>query len=179
MSSSQPSGGRSTPRTDPVAVAIRSLEDDDLEALIEFSLEAWAPVFASFEAALGSRVYGLLFPHWRSAQADAIRATCTAPEIEVSVALAEDRPVGFVAFGLIDEDAARAGEVHMIAVDPAHQGDGIGTALMQTATDWIKGQGVELVVAATGGDPGHAPARALYERLGFTPLPLVRYYRTL
>jgi ribosomal protein S18 acetylase RimI-like enzyme len=81
--------------------------------------------------------------------------------------------------GLIDEDATRAGEIHMIAVDPAHQGGGVGVALMQRAMSHIMAQGVDLAVAATGGDPGHAPARALYERLGFAPLPLVRYYRTL
>jgi hypothetical protein len=26
---------------------------------------------------------------------------------------------------------------------------------------------------------GHAPARRLYERAGFTPVPLVRYFKTL
>jgi ribosomal protein S18 acetylase RimI-like enzyme len=65
----------------------------------------------------------------------------------------------------------------MIAVDPEHQDAGVGTALMERALAHIRSQGIELAVVATGGDPGHAPARALYERLGFTPLPLVRYYR--
>jgi hypothetical protein len=36
-----------------------------------------------------------------------------------------------------------------------------------------------LVQVATGGDEGHAAARALYEAAGFTGLPLVRYYREL
>jgi len=31
----------------------------------------------------------------------------------------------------------------------------------------------------TGGDPGHAPARALYGDVGFTPLPIARYFRLL
>jgi hypothetical protein len=34
-------------------------------------------------------------------------------------------------------------------------------------------------MAETGGDPGHAPARAVYERAGFTLLPVARYFRTL
>jgi hypothetical protein len=38
---------------------------------------------------------------------------------------------------------------------------------------------VEMIAVATGGDDGHAPARALYERHGFTGLPLVRYYCAL
>ena len=38
---------------------------------------------------------------------------------------------------------------------------------------------VKLVQLGTGGDPGHAPARHTYEKAGFTPLPLVRYYKEL
>jgi hypothetical protein len=39
--------------------------------------------------------------------------------------------------------------------------------------------GETLVQLGTGGDPGHAPARHTYEKAGFTPLPLVRYYKEL
>jgi ribosomal protein S18 acetylase RimI-like enzyme len=65
----------------------------------------------------------------------------------------------------------------MIAVDPECQHQGVGAALMDRALAEIEARGVDLAVIATGGDPGHAPARALYERYGFTPLPQVRYYR--
>jgi GNAT superfamily N-acetyltransferase len=67
----------------------------------------------------------------------------------------------------------------MIAVDPAHQHAGIGVLLMERAIAAIRDRGVELAVIATGGDAGHAAARALYERCDFRPLPLVRYYREL
>lgn len=162
-----------------MSAVIRQLEDADLEALVAFSLRAWSPVFASLEAALGPKVYGLLLPDWRSGQANAIKATCKNPENDVWVAVVDGRPVGFVAVGVIDEDATRAGEIQMLAVDPTHQGEGFGASLMQRAITEIKAQGLDLAVVATGGDPGHAPARALYEKLGFNPLHLVRYYRTL
>lgn len=158
---------------------IRRLIEADLETVVAFSLAAWAPVFASLEVELGPEVYGLLFPDWRSAQASAVEATCRASENEVWVAVVDDRPVGFVAFGFIDEDASRAGEIHMIAVDPTHQGAGVGASLMQRAVTEIEAQGVDVAVIATGGDPGHAPARALYEKLDFKPLQQVRYYRKL
>ena len=156
---------------------IRRLEDADVETVVAFSLAAWAPVFASLEAQLGPQVYGLLFPDWRSAQASAVEATCR-PSNDVWVAVVDDRPVGFVAVCFIDEDATRAGEIQMIAVDPAHQGMGVGAALMQRALTEIRAQGLALAVVATGGDPGHAAGRALYEKLDFTPLHLVRYYRS-
>ena len=38
---------------------------------------------------------------------------------------------------------------------------------------------MDLAVAATGGDPGHAPARRSYEKSGYTALPLVRFYRAV
>ena len=162
-----------------MSTLIRRLEDADLEVVVAFSLSAWAPVFASLEAELGPKVYGLLFPDWRSAQANAVEATCRASENYVWVAVVDDRPVGFVAVGFIDEEASRAGEIHMIAVDPAHQGAGVGASLIQWALTEIKAEGVDLAVVATGGDRGHAAARALYEKLDFSPLHLVRYYRTL
>ena len=43
----------------------------------------------------------------------------------------------------------------------------------------MRARGVPLAVIGTGGDDGHAPARALYERHGFTGLPLVRNQRAL
>jgi GNAT superfamily N-acetyltransferase len=50
---------------------------------------------------------------------------------------------------------------------------------MRQALAVAAAHGVQPAVIATGGDPGHAPARALYERFGFRPLPAVQYYRTL
>ena len=158
---------------------VRRITDADMPTVVSFAVEAWAPVFASLEAEMGPDVFGAIYPDWRVSQAAAIEGVCTAPENDVWVAAVDDRPVGFVAVSIIDEDAARAGEIVMVAVHPDHQDAGVGVALVQHALDAIKAQGVDLAVVATGGDPGHAPARALYERFGFNPLPLVRYYRTL
>ena len=162
-----------------VQSTIRRLVDSDVEPVVAFSLAAWAPVFASFEVELGPEVYRLLYPDWRSAQARAVEAACRVPENDVWVAVVDARPVGFVAVRYVDEDAARAGEIEMIAVDPAHQRAGVGTSLLERAITEIESRGVELAVIATGGDPGHAPARALYEKLQFAGFPSVRYYRRL
>lgn len=158
---------------------IRRLVDADVESVVAFSLAAWNPVFASLQVELGREVYRLLFPDWRSMQASAVEEVCRAPENHVWVADINARPGGFVALRYIDEDATRAGEIHMLAVDPSCQGAGVGAALVRRAVAEIKAIGVDLAVIATGGDPGHAPARALYEKLNFSGLPQVRYYQKL
>jgi len=153
--------------------------DADVDAVVAFALDAWAPVFASFEAVMGPRAYGSVYPDWRSAQAAAVVEVCRAPGNDVWVADADGVPVGFVAVRWTEEGATPVGEVEMIAVDPRHQRSGIGSRLLERALAEMSVHGVPLAVIATGGDPGHAPARALYEQHGFTGLPLVRYYRPL
>jgi len=160
-------------------IVTRRLADADLDAVVALSLAAWDPVFTSLEEQLGTAVFRMIYPDWRQAQAAAVRAVCLDEANDVRVACVDDRVVGFVAVGLVAEGAARAGEIHMIAVDPEHQRAGVGGALVRQALAVAEGHGVRLAVIATGGDPGHAPARALYERFGFRPLPEVRYYRTV
>jgi hypothetical protein len=38
---------------------------------------------------------------------------------------------------------------------------------------------MRVAVIGTGGDPGHAPARRLYERSGYRPFPVVQFYKEL
>ena len=159
--------------------ALRPLTDADVDAVVALSLDAWAPVFASFEAVMGSRVYRLVYPDWRTAQAAAVAQVCRSEDVDAWVAGAEGAPVGFVAVRWTEEDATPVGEVEMIAVAPAHQRAGVAGRLLERAVTAIRARGVPLAVIGTGGDDGHAPARALYERHGFTGLPLVRYYRAL
>jgi GNAT superfamily N-acetyltransferase len=84
---------------------------------------------------------------------------------------------GFVAI-VIHADG-RIGEISMLAVAPEHQRHGHGAALTAFATDWIREQGVPVAMVETGGDPGHAPARATYEDAGFTLSPVARYFKAL
>jgi ribosomal protein S18 acetylase RimI-like enzyme len=85
--------------------------------------------------------------------------------------------VGFVAVKLHLENTM--GEIYMVAVDPAVQRRGIGTALTAFALDWMKQAGMSVAMVETGGDLGHAPARHTYEKLGFRLLPIARYFKKL
>lgn len=71
------------------------------------------------------------------------------------------------------------GEIWMLAVDPEHQNQGLGTALTERAVDWIRESGMTIALVETGGDPGHAPARRTYEKSGFTLLPIARYFKRI
>ncbi len=63
---------------DPIQPRIRPFDDRDSEAVVDLSLQAWAPVFASLEQALGSEVFRRLHPDWREDQRRAVEDICAA-----------------------------------------------------------------------------------------------------
>lgn len=159
---------------------IRPLAGSDIAPVVDLSLRAWAPVFDSFRRVLGEEIYLHLYPEWSAMQAAAVERVLRDEAMHTWVADHDGRAVGFVAI-VHDrqEDEPDSSEIEMIAVDPEHQRRGIAADLITHAVDRMREHGSQLAVIGTGGDPGHAPARAAYEQAGFTPLPLVRYYKKL
>jgi ribosomal protein S18 acetylase RimI-like enzyme len=155
---------------------ILPFESDQLEAVVELSLRAWAPVFESIAATLDDDVYDEFYPAgWHASQRDAIESVCRDPRTHVWVAIEETRVAAFVALRIDVE--SRLGEIYMIAVDPDFQRRGVATALTDHSLDWFRKAGMRVAMVETGGDPGHAPARAAYESAGFRKFPLARYFR--
>ena len=140
------------------------------------SLLAWEPVLASFKRVLGPEIYSFIYPDWRESQKEGVVGFCRDRE-RASVLVAEmgGRVVGFLAY----HTKGQTGEVEYLAVHPDYQGLGIGTELNTRALEEMKAAGVVMVEVGTGGDDSHAPARRSYEKAGYTPLPLVRYYKHL
>ena len=160
-------------------IDIRPYDEGDLDAIIEFSLRAWEPVFASLREVLGEAIFARLHqPDWRAGQAETVRSSCTSDERHVFVAVADGRAVGFVAVA-VNAFHEGMGVVDIIAVDPAYQGRGIARQLMDLSVEHMRAEGMDIAAVETGGDAGHGPARALYESLGYTALPVVRYLRLL
>jgi len=160
-------------------VSIRPFRDSDLDAIVEFSLRAWEPVHQSMRTVLGDPIYSRLHqPDWRAVQADAVRASCTSDGHDVFVAVVDGRPVGFAAIAL-NAFHQGMGVVEIIAVDPEYQRRGIATELMNRSAVHMRESGMDIAAVGTGGDPGHAPARAMYEAIGYTALPGVRYLKLL
>jgi GNAT superfamily N-acetyltransferase len=160
------------------SIQIREFRKGDLDAVIAFSLRAWAPIFDSIREVLGDEIFLRLHPDWRNGQAEAVRSTCLSEERDVFVAVADGEPVGFAAVAL-NAFHERMGVIDIIGVDPDYQRRGIASRLTEHATEHMLRCGMDIAVVETGGDPGHAPARAAYEAAGFTLLPIARYFRLL
>ncbi|MEM7125529.1 MAG: GNAT family N-acetyltransferase [Chloroflexota bacterium] len=155
----------------------RSFRTDDIEAIVKLSLLAWEPVFVSFEQVLGKAIYSHIFPDWKSTQEEVVRKYCTKEGAIVLVAESDAQVAGFLSYELNQEE--KTGETTLLAVHPDFQNRGIGTKLNNQALQEMAEHGMKLAVVGTGGDPGHSPARACYEKSGYRPLPNIRYYKHL
>ncbi|MFG3371021.1 GNAT family N-acetyltransferase [Streptomyces sp. NPDC090032] len=159
-------------------VQIGEYSRHDEEYVVELSLRAWAPVFASMQRVLGEELFLRLHGAWREYQERAVRQVLSESAMEVWVAEREGRVVGFVA-ATVSEPARLLGEVSMLAVDPHAQGGGIGARLTEHATAWLRGAGMRVAMIDTGGDAGHAQARHVYENADYTLMPVARYFKAL
>jgi ribosomal protein S18 acetylase RimI-like enzyme len=156
---------------------IRSFQEGDLQALIELTLLAFEPIFASFEKILGLEVFPILYPDWRALHEKIVLDAYDDENIHFWVAEVHEKPVGLITYILNHEN--KHGEVHFLAVHPDFQNLGIGTALNLFVLERFTDAGMILAEVGTGGDESHAPARKAYEKAGYVGLPLVRYYKKL
>lgn len=95
----------------------------------------------------------------------------------VAVAEIEGAIVGFVSW----KNGAKSnhGEIYLLAVSESYRREYVGRKLCLHAMAEMKRSGVDVVEIDTGGDMFHAPARALYEDLGFTPIPVVAFLKKI
>jgi ribosomal protein S18 acetylase RimI-like enzyme len=148
------------------ALSFRAARPEDADRLQAIRRIAFAPVFASFRALLGDEIYELAQRREDEAQDGLLTSLMAAGSgWEVYVAQAGDEITGFMAIRL--DHATQLGEIGLNAVDPAHAGKGIGTAMYELAAARMQQAGMKVATVATGGDPSHAPARRAYEKAGF------------
>jgi ribosomal protein S18 acetylase RimI-like enzyme len=158
-----------------MAGKIRPSTPEDADAIVVMAVRAWAPVFRSFAEVWGPALYERMHPDWAAEQGAAVRAAID--ENATWVTTDGETVTGFV--NVTFDEAEATGEIYMVAVDPDRQGEGFASELTEHALDEMRARGMTLAVVGTGGDPGHAAARATYEKAGFTPFPLVHYARLL
>jgi len=158
-------------------LSIRPYQASDIEPVVALSLLAWAPVFVSLRNVVGQVLAERLFPDWRKSQEDVVRLICGDAKYTVLVADLDGVIAGFLAYELKEE--SKQGETQLLAVHPDHQNEDVGAAVKRAARAQMKTAGMTVAVVETGGDIGHAPARACYEKSGYTLLPIARYFQAL
>ena len=155
--------------------SIRPYVPADQPAVVDLSIRAWTPVFASMAEVLGPEIFGRMHKDWKAEQQASVESALETKEVWVA-------DVGGVAVGFAALDfrpQSDEGEIYMLAVDPDHHDKGLGTALSAHAIDRMREEGLAIGIVETGGDPGHAPARRTYEKAGFTLMPIARYFVAL
>ncbi len=160
--------------------AIRWARPEDTEDIAVIAVRAWEPIFREREGVLGEdlmrRERG--GRDWREEKGRQVRRHCEQLPDSVLVTELGGRVVGFLTFHGNRESGIL--EIGNNAVDPQHQGRGLGTAQYEYVLDWARENGFVYAKVGTGLDGCHAPARAAYQKAGFDmAIPAVTYYKKL
>lgn len=158
---------------------IRPFAARDEQPILDLTLSVFAPFYEeSFRPLVGEVVFSVQHGDWREDYASMIPALHRpADHQHVDVAEAEGSVAGYV--GRSVDPLREHGVISILAVAPAFRGAHVGRALCENAMSGMKARGARIVEIGTGGDPFHAPARALYESLGCTQIPVAVYIREL
>jgi len=147
------------------AARLRSLRQDDISACAAIAVRAWTPIQEGFRKDYGDELYRVALEGWEEDKAAEVEDFCRRYPDNVVVSEAAGEVVGFATFHVRGDGVM--GVLRDNAVDPAHQGQGIGTRQIAYAVEELKQRGVRYIEVITGLDEGHSPALAMYERLGF------------
>ena len=158
---------------------IKEPVDSDIPKLVDIAIETFENFHEGYvHPLLGDEIFQHQHGRWRGDYQDEI-PSLHYPEGGKNIAVAEidDAIVGFVAW----KTGAKSnhGEIYLLAVLPKNRRASVGRQLCVHAIQEMKSRGVEVVEVGTGGDDFHAPARALYESLGFTMIPVAAYLKKI
>jgi ribosomal protein S18 acetylase RimI-like enzyme len=172
----------STPRAGEgsnMTLEFRPFEKKDYERVLKICIDAFTPHHALFEKTLGSEIFKYQYQNWKEEYADYL-GKFPSSDLSAKIYVAEEDAeiVGFVVTSV--DIKRKVGEIGLNAVDPAHQGRGIGKAMYAFALDDLKKRGAKVAYVGTGADAAHAPARAAYRAVGFDKaIPSLHYFRSL
>ena len=159
---------------------IRAARFEDVGFACEIARKAWAPIHKSFCEIMGEEMHEAMCTQWEKNKAGEVRGHYERTPDQFSIVEREEdtRVIGFIMF-LVDEGKS-LGTIGNNAIDPSHQGLGLGTAMYEHVLDLFRARGLRYASVTTGLDEGHASARRAYENAGFdVRQETVTYYRTL
>jgi ribosomal protein S18 acetylase RimI-like enzyme len=148
--------------TDGDGYTIRTYRPQDLARLQEITAQTFGPV--SIDRNMEQRLGPFGQGDWRTRKVAAIADDCTAQPDGVFVAEdASGAVIGYVTTRL--SAVSRIGWIPNLAVDPGHQGKGLGRALLQHAIDFFRRRGMHVAKIETLEQ--NPVGQALYPSLGF------------
>lgn len=163
----------------PAGCSIRPFAARDLSRLHDIRDAAYRPIFAAFRSLVGEAIADVAIAAAEREQAAYLDRICgPGGDRDVYVVECGGAVIGFYSLAL--DRATKIGEIDLNAVDPDHQGGGVGTFMYRDALARMTAAGMKVANVATGADESHAPARRAYEKAGFGPvLPCVYLYKKL
>ena len=147
---------------------IRPARDDDLEVIKQIAVEAWEPIYESFQKTAGDELFATIFSNWRADKAEQIAKHYRSYPETTLVTEYDGQVVGFITYNLFEQD--KAGVIGNNAIHPKYQGRGLGTKQYQKVIEIFRERKMIYAQVHTGADEVHAAARAAYEKVGFKPI---------
>lgn len=163
---------------DSPTLLLRPARAEDAVRCGDIAVAAWEPIYESFRQMVGDGIFATQWPDWRVEKRRQVEEFIGEYPHWAFVTEVDGAIAGFVTYIL--REATKTGEIGNNAVDPAFQGHGIGTRQCERVLDAMREEGMAVATVYTGLDEAHAPARAVYERIGFDrQTPHVKYYMEL
>lgn len=143
------------------AIAIRSFQPGDLEAIRRLTVDSFANVTLEQNV---EQALGLLHQHdWRWRKARHIDEDVAAHAAGIFVAESASGIVGYITTR-IDREAGK-GRIPNLAVAAAHRGRGLGRQLIEYALDYFRGEGLAYAMIETMAQ--NEAGQHLYPACGF------------
>jgi N-acetylglutamate synthase-like GNAT family acetyltransferase len=148
-------------------VLIRQMKTADIERLCEIAISAWLDIHDGYREYIDNDdLVERSSRDWKERKATQIRVKTEERPDEVIVAEIDGHIIGFSTFHVNCETGI--GEIGNNAVNPDYQGFGVGKVLYNKVLKIFREHGMKYAIVSTGyEDPGHAKARACYEKIGF------------
>jgi GNAT superfamily N-acetyltransferase len=164
--------------SDQTVGTIRTARPEDAERCGEIAVLAWQRVFDAMWEMLGPELAELYASGWQERKRSDVAGFVARTPERALVTEMDGQVVGFLTF-MVDARGT-IGEIGNNAVHPDWQGHGIGLRQCQRVLEIFREMGLKMATVYTGLDEGHAPARAMYRKAGFThSTPHIRYFMKL
>lgn len=158
---------------------IRPFQESDLETLISLTIETFRPFYEDYlHPLLGDEVFRHQHGEWQQDYRDEVPGLHDpGAGRHVAVAEIDQATAGYVAWK--PDERPNSGRIYILAVASSRRRQKVGRDLCLHAIHAMKADGIRVVGVGTGDDAFHASARALYEHLGFTKIPIAGYLKKI